>query len=409
MHIKTSSGNIYSYLRQTNEIIGGIVKDQSYAWNFNSLTSFSAMPEVCMFIIGITEKCNLRCTYCCYSGEYANNRSHGIQSLASNDIDAIFDFIQHVTIKRPLRIAFYGGEPLLKYSLVQYAIVKGLEIWKKDVVFSISTNGTVLTPDKIDWMVTHNVELAISIDGTEPFHNRHRVDSRGNGSYTKIYEALSYIQTSYQEYMKVVSLQMTLASYRQIQRIAEEWHNDPLLKKIAPSNIHGLAPNFANGVGKVKYDEVKELYLNLLDVYEKHQDWSVLKVFFEESIAYWKDRPILDAGKSIPMATCMPVNIKLYIDSKLQLGVCEKVADKYRIGNVYDGIDWKKANAMVREYYNKRVNRCTYCPAVRMCEMCLTAIEYTDEQWDILCHNERVYAKAFMLLFCEMAERGLIK
>lgn len=385
------------------------MEEQSYAWNFNPLASFYRMPEVDMFIIGITEQCNLRCTYCCYSGEYVNNRSHGMQSLSSNDIDDIFDSIQHVTIKRPLRIAFYGGEPLLKYSLVQYAVVKGLEIWKKDVVFSISTNGTILTPDKIDWIVAHNVELAISIDGTEPIHNRHRIDSKGNGSYAKMYEVLSYIKTSYPEYMKAVSLQMTLASYRQIELIAEEWHNDPLLKEVTPSNIHGLAPNFANGVDKVKYDEVKEFYLNLLDVYEKHQDWSVLKVFFEESIAYWKNRPILDAGDSVPMATCMPVNTKLYIDTKLHLGVCEKVADKYRIGNVYDGIDWKKANAMVREYYNKRVNRCTYCPAVRMCEMCLTAIEYTDEQWDILCHNEQVYAKVFMLLFCEMAERGLIK
>ena len=37
------------------------------------------------------------------------------------------------------------------------------------------------------------------------------------------------------------------------------------------------------------------------------------------------------------------------------------------------------------------------------------AVEYSDEQWDILCHNERVYAQIFMFLYCEMAERGLIK
>jgi uncharacterized protein len=43
-----------------------------------------------------------------------------------------------------------------------------------------------------------------------------------------------------------------------------------------------------------------------------------------------------------------------------------------------------------------------------MCNMCLTAIEHTDEQWDVLCHNERVYTRVFMYLFCEMAERGLI-
>ena len=80
-----------------------------------------------------------------------------------------------------------------------------------------------------------------------------------------------------------------------------------------------------------------------------------------------------------------------------------------RIGNVKNGIDWKRANEIVEEYYHKRVERCKYCPAIRMCDMCLTAVEYSDEQWDILCHNERVYAQIFMFLYCEMAERGLIK
>lgn len=84
------------------------------------------------------------------------------------------------------------------------------------------------------------------------------------------------------------------------------------------------------------------------------------------------------------------------------------MADDYRIGTIYDGINWDKANAIVRDYYDKRKYRCAYCPAIRMCDMCLTAIEYDEKQWDILCHNERVYAKAFMWLFCEMAERGLI-
>jgi len=99
----------------------------------------------------------------------------------------------------------------------------------------------------------------------------------------------------------------------------------------------------------------------------------------------------------------------LYIDANLQIGVCEKMSDNYRIGSIKDGIDWVKANSVVRDYYNKRVERCKDCSAVRMCNMCLTALEHTDEQWDILCHNEQVYTRVFMYLFCEMAERGLIK
>lgn len=409
MHISTSNNNVYSYLRQTNEIVYGVVEDQKYVWKFNPLASFSSMPEVYMFILGITEQCNLRCTYCCYSGEYKNNRLHGTYSMNQNDIDSIFDFIQRATTKQPIRIAFYGGEPILMFPLIQYAVKKGQKLWSNNVIFSISTNGTLLTPDKIDWLVTNNIELAISIDGTESFHDQHRVDSKGKGSFIKIHKVLAFIKNSYPNYIQNARLQMTLSSFRQLEQIAEEWHNDELLRNITPSNIHGLSPNFAKGVETVDYNHVKELYSHLLEVYERHQDWLVLKAFLEQSIAYWKDRPILDAGESVPMSTCMPVNTKLFIDSKLQIGICEKISDNYRIGNVLNGINWEKANELVHEYYNKKVHRCAHCSAIRMCDMCLTAVEYDEDQWNILCHNEQVYAKVFMWLFCEMAEKGLIK
>lgn len=409
MHIHTSSNNTYSYLRQTNEIVSGMVEDEVYQWQFDPLASFSTMPAVYMYIIGLTEQCNLRCTYCCYSGEYKNNRSHGIHSMTQNDIGLILDFIQQETTQRPIRIAFYGGEPLLHFSLIEYAVKRGRERWRSEVAFSISTNGTLLTPEKVDWLVANSVELAISIDGTEAFHNHNRVDSQGNGSYTKVYNALSYIKNTYPDYIQNIALQMTLPSFRNLAQIAKEWHKDDILKNIALSNIHGLSPNFNKGVEKVNYEQVKELYFHLLNVYQNHQDWLVLKVFFEQAIAYWKDRPVVDVGDSVPMSTCMPVNTKLYIDTELQIGVCEKMSDNYRIGSVRNGIDWDKANELVREYYGKRAGRCSLCPAVRMCNMCLTAVEYEDAQWDVLCHNEQVYAKVLMWLFCEMAEKRLIK
>lgn len=409
MNIQTSSGHVYSYLRRTNEIVSGDINDSDFKWNFAPLQSFSAMPEVDMFIVGITEQCNLRCSYCCYSGEYKNNRTHGNRTLTSDDIDEIYDFIIKISNKKHIRIAFYGGEPLLQYPLIQNAITQGQERVDKCFDFSISTNGTLLNEDKIDWLVKNKVELAISIDGTRIFHNAHRVDALGIGSFDKVYEALSYIKRSYPEYAPSVVLQMTLSSYQDIVQIAKEWSNDKLLRDFTPANIHGLSPNFSNGVKLVHYEEVKELYTHILDNYEAHKEWGVLKVLLNECIAYWKDRPIVDAGLPVPMATCMPVNTKLYIDSRKDIGICEKVADKYRIGNVKYGINWERANEIVEGYYKKRLERCRYCPAIRMCDMCLTAMEYSDEEWNILCHNEQVYAKVFMFLYCEMAERGLIE
>ena len=409
MEVQTRSGNIYSYNKQTGEILGGSISAQLPEWDFAPFVPFESMPQVDSFILGLTEQCNLRCTYCCYSGNYANKRSHNTVSMSAADVDDILAFIDTFTNKRPIRIFIYGGEPLLKYDIVRYTVDKARKLWEDNVNFTVSTNGTTLSKDRIDWLVSNNITLALSIDGTESYHDSYRVDAQGNGSYVKVYDALKYIKRIYPEYAKEMSLIMTLASFDKIDEIAKDWHNDEVLRDWAPTMMNSLAPNFSKGVDKADYEEVKKFYDVLLDTYEKHQDWLILKKLLESCVAYWKERPIFEPSTSVPMATCLPNNTKLYVDANLQIGVCEKMSDNYRIGNIKDGIDWVKANSIVRYYYNKRVERCKDCSAVRMCNMCLTAIEYTDEQWDILCHNEQVYTRVFMYLFCEMAERGLIK
>ena len=409
MEVQTRSGNIYSYNKQTGEILGGSISAQLPEWDFAPFVPFESMPQVDSFILGLTEQCNLRCTYCCYSGNYANKRSHNTVSMSAADVDDILAFIDTFTNKRPIRIFIYGGEPLLKYDIVRYTVDKARKLWEDNVNFTVSTNGTTLSKDRIDWLVSNNITLALSIDGTESYHDSYRVDAQGNGSYVKVYDALKYIKRIYPEYAKEMSLIMTLASFDKIIEIAEGWHNDEVLRDWAPAMMNSLAPNFSKGVDKAGYEEVKKFYDVLLDTYEKHQDWLILKKLLESCVAYWKERPIFEPSTSVPMAMCLPNNTKLYIDANLQIGVCEKMSDNYRIGNIKGGIDWVKANSIVRDYYNKRVERCKDCSAVRMCNMCLTAIEHTDEQWDILCHNEQVYTRVFMYLFCEMAERGLIR
>lgn len=408
MEIKTCSGNIYSYNRQTGEIVCGTLNKPRPQWDFAPLSTFNTLPEVDSFILGVTEQCNLRCLYCCYSGKYVNKRTHTSASMTKKDVDNIFNFIDSFTNKRPIKIFLYGGEPLLKYELVQYIVEKGRDLWNDNVKFILSTNGTTLSEERIDWLVANNIVIALSIDGTQAYHDIYRIDAGGNGSYAKLYEALNYIKTTYPDYIENISLIMTIASLENIVEIAENWHTDPLLHDLSPTIMNSLAPNFNKGVDCADYEEVKTFYIKLLDIYEKHQDWIVLKKLLESCIVYWKERPIFEPTTSVPMATCLPNNTKLYIDTKLQIGVCEKMSDNYRIGNIKDGIDWNAANTIVRDYYLKRIDRCKNCSAIRMCNMCLTEIEHTDDQWDVLCHNEQVYTRVFMYLFCEMAERGLI-
>ena len=265
MEIQTRSGNIYSYSRQTGEILIGLINAQAPEWSFAHLTTFTSLPNVDSFILCLTEQCNLRCTYCCYSGGYENKRMHSSKSMTENDIEDIYAFIESFTARRPIQIFLYGGEPLLKYKLVQYAVGRACELWGNYVHFIISTNGTTLSRERIDWLVSNNIALALSIDGTEPYHDLYRKDAANKGSYAKLYEALSYIKKTYPEYAKCMTLIMTLASLDQILDIAEAWHNDELLCDLSPTIMNSLAPNFSKGINKADYEEVKAFYDKLLD------------------------------------------------------------------------------------------------------------------------------------------------
>lgn len=191
-----------------------------------------------MFIIAITEQCNLRCTYCYYSGEYDGNHQHNSRTLCKGDIQSIYDFIDGIVTTKPIRISFYGGEPLVNYPLVQYAIQEGLQRWDDDVVFSVSTNGTLLTEERICWLVNHGVELAISIDGTQTYHDHNRVDALGKGSFSKVHKSLATLLNTnlFNQYPKVV-LMMTLPSVASLGQIAQSWQEDKVLSHYAPTHL----------------------------------------------------------------------------------------------------------------------------------------------------------------------------
>lgn len=407
MKVTTSLSNNYYYQPRTNKIVVDHLEEDKIEWTFNPLNFHNKFTNVQMFIIGVTEQCNLRCKYCCYSGSYSGKRTHGEFSINKLNIEMIINFIEANSKTESKRIAFYGGEPLLHFDFVKECFIRCKSRLGNNVSFSISTNGTLLTPEIIDWLLSNDIEIAISVDGDKYFHDKHRVDYSGKGTFDRIFKHLDFIFNKYNN--PKVTLHITLADVRDLIDVARSWHENSLLGNLTPAVVHGLTPNFNKGVALIEYEEVKSFYKKLIDTYMQHPDWKVLKVFLEGIISPLKERLIFDVESSFDISTCLPNNTKLYIDQNLDIGVCEKFSDEFRIGNVLSGIDWDKSNDMVRKYYNIKTKRCSDCPIVRICEMCLSAIEYTNQQWDVLCHNEKVYFRIALYTFCEMAERGLIE
>lgn len=134
------------------------------------------------FTIFITEKCNLRCKYCYESGL---DRSRDMDiNVANKTIDFILRKIKSESLDRPLYIVLHGGEPLVNFEMVKH-IHKELsdKVNGREIIYDMTTNGTILDSDKIDFICKNIDNISVSIDGTRVSHDRNRVFVNGGGSY----------------------------------------------------------------------------------------------------------------------------------------------------------------------------------------------------------------------------------
>lgn len=133
------------------------------------------------FTIWLTTECNMKCSYC-YEG---NDKLKAM--MDKNIANDVLQFIKDKTrtIQDSIAIIFHGGEPLLNYEVIKYIILE-MEHWDIESHFIMTTNGSKLDDEKIEFLVDHLDEISVSIDGNQDTQNKHRLFKDNSGSYEKI-------------------------------------------------------------------------------------------------------------------------------------------------------------------------------------------------------------------------------
>jgi len=145
-------------------------------------------PPITHLTLFVSQKCNLKCIYC-----YGEGGEYGNEGLMNSKIstEAVDWLISQSKGKKQLGISFFGGEPLLNFSLikqtVKYAKKQG-DKNNKDFEFGITTNATLLNNDKIDFLKCYNIIPIISFDGTKNLQDQQRPFKNGKGSYDCVYK-----------------------------------------------------------------------------------------------------------------------------------------------------------------------------------------------------------------------------
>jgi uncharacterized protein len=136
----------------------------------------------------LTDRCNLRCSYC-YLPHVREDMSSETGRAA---VDALFRSAIANHFKQVM-IKYAGGEPLLRYPLIlelhEYAqtLAELHDVELHEVVLS---NGTLLTHEIAAALKSLNISLMISLDGYGAYHDSHRPYAGGRGSFEDVAEAV---------------------------------------------------------------------------------------------------------------------------------------------------------------------------------------------------------------------------
>ena len=121
-----------------------------------------------LFNVKLSDGCNLKCTYC-YDDPTSPSRA---RHMSKDTIDELFRWIGEITSARDsFMFVFHGGEPLLNFDVLEYCVRK---YDSPRVEWVLQTNGTLLTPDRVQFLKEYDVRVSLSIDGPKEIHNKHR-------------------------------------------------------------------------------------------------------------------------------------------------------------------------------------------------------------------------------------------
>ena len=86
------------------------------------LLPFYLQNRMRQLILQVTQSCNLRCSYCTYSGSY-NHRTHSNNSMSVETAERAIDFfIKRTKDNKRIAVSFFGGEPLLNLGLIKHCV-----------------------------------------------------------------------------------------------------------------------------------------------------------------------------------------------------------------------------------------------------------------------------------------------
>jgi uncharacterized protein len=259
-----SSDQIRESVQESKEVVDKILSNTKPERRHDCL-----QDKISGISLHVSHDCNMNCSYCyADAGTFGGNQMLMTSEVMRKAIDFTFAGSGNT---EEVRIAFFGGEPLLNFGLINDAVSYSKDRaakYGKMINFGMTTNATLLTKKIIDFLVKENFSMLFSIDGPSIIHNKMRKFKGGKGSHSQVLRNIK-------EYMRLGSNGFTVRGTftRSTPNFSEQvvFLNEQGFRSISvePAQLHESNPLsiYSGGMllrAKSEYDKLASIYIEML-------------------------------------------------------------------------------------------------------------------------------------------------
>ncbi|AEY66672.1 Cys-rich peptide radical SAM maturase CcpM [Clostridium sp. BNL1100] len=412
--------------------VGCLPKYQKYGYLKENVIEEILHPEteyiqhyldhrVQFLILQVTQNCNLRCSYCVYSGEYENRvHSNKVMSweLAKKSIDYLYE---HSNELDDVHISFYGGEPLLCLDLIKKCVAYVKEAYPdRNTRYGMTTNGTLLNRKVADFLIKNRFAIAISLDGSKKDHDANRKFANGEGSFDTIVNNIKEIIKYDNEYIKNLRFNTVLNPKSDYGAVRNYFASEDIICDVEvgislmdSKNYNGDILFSEEFVNLRRYD----YFLLLMTMIKKLKKDKLPELM--EQFKYGIDLEYSNMGElnSLHRAwhhsgPCMAGAMRMFVNVEGTIYPCEKAVETSEVlmlGKLETGTEADKV-AKVMNIGKLSEKDCKNCWGINWCSLCaMYAIK--DGKFDLAtkksnCINSLIEAEDKLLTFCFLKEFG---
>jgi len=319
-------------------------------------------PPLRALSLAVAQKCNLACSYCyAQEGDFGGDAASMPLETAQVSIDTLF---ADTSPGDRVQVTFLGGEPLANRAVLRSATKYAAHLGRRCQVqtrFSITTNGTLVTPEDAMFFEEYAFSVTVSLDGIGPAHDELRPYKNGQGSYDRVLERIKPLLAS-QRTMQV-SARVTVTP----QNLALRETLDTLIDL----GFHsvGFSPMLSSPTGRGEMAAV-ELETMLSEMIACGR-------VFEEALVAGRRYPFLNlvnALQEIHRGTHRPYPCGagagyLAVSASGELAACHRFVNDPTgmMGNLEHGVDHDLQNRWLDERHVHRHEPCRSCWARYLC------------------------------------------